>query len=216
MTGVILLLLAYIFWIWWKDGKTWKPFYDRVCRRIRSGIGVVSREEMRALHEHFLQKEQEWERRVTKLEANVRLTNKLKYASKEMEPGLPQIEQFEFPARFTGHVGQVLQPRSIVRLGVRLTLSDLLWDHLGSERVDEIDDHVIDSMVQGPFCPVCLKRIVGRDRHNKRVEVPAQCRSCGISWDSQGTVTFPLSLIDLKRQVYVLLDQEYRAGERIY
>jgi hypothetical protein len=208
VSGVVALVLAYALWIWWKDGKTWQPFCGRVRYRIRSAIGVVSQDEMSLMQKHFQRKEQEWESRVTKLEATAKFSNQLQYVSKEIERRLTQLEQSEDPNKSSEDIGQALQPRSIVRLGVRVTLSDVLWAHLGTEHVDEIEDHLIDSMVQGPFCPVCLKRVVA--------EVPAQCRYCGVSWDCQGTVDYPLSLIDLKRQVYKELDQEYRAGGRIY
>ena len=216
VSGVVALVLAYALWIWWKDGKTWQPFCGRVRYRIRSAIGVVSQDEMSLMQKHFQRKEQEWESRVTKLEATAKFSNQLQYVSKEIERRLTQLEQSEDPNKSSEDIGQALQPRSIVRLGVRVTLSDVLWAHLGTEHVDEIEDHLIASMVQGPFCPVCLKRVVGRDRHKKLAEVPAQCRYCGVSWDCQGTVDYPMSLIDLKRQVYKELDQEYRAGGRIY
>ncbi|UCH90477.1 MAG: hypothetical protein JSU60_05000, partial [Nitrospirota bacterium] len=107
------------------------------------------------------------------------------------------------------------RPRSIVRFGLRLTLSDTLWAHLGNSRVEDIEDFLIDSLLQGPFCPVCLKRWVGRDRSKNAMEVPGQCRHCGFSWDRQGTVGLPISLVQLKRRVYEKLDEEYRAGGTI-
>lgn len=215
MTGIVAFVLTYALWIWWKDGKTWQPLCGRVRFRIRALLGVVSRDEMSVMQEHFQHREQQWEGRVAKLEANTKFSTQLQYVSKEIERRLIQLEQSEDPSTSSQNSWPVLHPRSLVRLGVRVTLSDVLWAHLGTERVDEIEDHFIDAMVQGPFCPVCLKRVVGRDRSKKNVEVPAQCRYCGVSWDYQGTVAYPLSLIDLKRQVYEQLDQEYRAGRRM-
>lgn len=215
VTGVVVVVLAYALWVWWNDGKTWQPFFGRARRRIRSALGVVSRDEMSRMQEHFQHREQQWESRVIKLEATTKFSHQLQYVSKEIERRLTRLEQSKDPNMSLEDIGRVLQPRSIVRFGVRLTLSDVLWSHLGTERVDEIEDHLIDAMVQGPFCPVCLKRVIGRDRSKKITEVPEQCRYCGISWDCQGSVDYPLSLINLKRQVYENLDQEYRAGRRI-
>ena len=216
VSGVAVLVLAYALWVWWNDGKTWRPFCARVRARIRSALGVVSREEMNIMQEHLQHSEQQWESRLTKLEATAKFSNQLQYASKEIERRLTLLEQSDDPNKSLDHTGLVLKPRSLVRLGVRLTLSDLFWAHLGTERVDEIEDNLIDTMVQGPFCPVCLKRVIGRDRNNKLAEVPAQCRYCGMSWDCEGSVNYPMSLITLKRQVYEQLDQEYRAGRTLH
>jgi hypothetical protein len=216
VSGVVVLILAYALWIWWNDGKTWEPFYGRACHRIRAALGVVSRDEMSVMQQHFLCKEQEWESRLTKLEGTAKFPNQLQYVSKEIERRLTQLEQSEGLNKSSEPSGPILRPRSLIRLGVRVTLSDVLWAHLGAERVNEIEDHLIDTMVQGPFCPVCLKRVVGRDRQKKISEVPGRCRYCGVSWDCQETVDYPLSVIDFKRQVYFQLDQEYRAGGRMY
>ena len=97
-----------------------------------------------------------------------------------------------------------------------MTLSDVLWTYLGAQHGEAIEDHLIDAMIQGPFCPVCLKRVVGRDRHKKLVEVQAKCRFCGNSWEENGIVDYPLLVIDLKRQIYQNLDQEYRAGGGVH
>lgn len=128
---------------------------------------------------------------------------------------LTELEQSEDSVPISNNTRPIVRPRSIVRLGVRLTLSDGLWAHLGAECVEEMEDHLIDAMVQGPFCPICLKRVVRRD-HSKLVEVPGKCRFCGVSWDDPEAEKFPMQLIDLKRQVFKQLDQEYRAGGTMY
>lgn len=210
VSGVIVLVLAYVLWVWWKDGRTWLPCSHRVRRRFRSALGVVSRDEMRELETYVQNRQQEWEARVTKLEATAKFSNKLQYVSKEIERRLTQLELSEGPNTPSEAAGVQL-PRSLIRLGVRLTLSDALWTHLGSESVDEMGDHLINSLVQGPFCPVCLKSLVGRGQNRKSTTVPESCRHCGVSWDSQGSVDHPISSIDLKRRVYEQLDREYRA-----
>jgi len=216
-SGLIVFVLAYALWVWWRDGKTWEPLCMRVRRGIRSALGAVSRDEMRAMWDHFQNREQQWESRLTKLEATTKFSTQLQYVSKEMERRLTQLEQSESLASHSYELpGPILPSRSIVRLGVRVTLSDRLWTYLGTERADEIEDHLIDTMVQGPFCPVCLKRVSARDRRKKIAEVPAQCRYCGVSWECQETVDYPLSLIDLKRKIYQQLDKEYRAGGKMY
>lgn len=205
-----VFVLAYALWIWWRDGRTWQPFCRRVCQRIRSALGVVSHEEMSVVQKNFLEREQQWEARVIKLENTTRTSNQPQYVSQDIERRLTQLELSEAPAK-APESWPVQQPKSLVRFGVLVTISDALWTHLGTEMANEIEDHFIESMIQGPFCPVCLKRLAGRDR-SKAAEVPTQCRHCGATWNDQGALDFPCSSIELKRQVYDQLDQEYRVG----
>ncbi len=205
-----VFVLAYALWVWWCDGRTWKPFCRRVCQRIRSALGVVSHEEMSVVQNHFLQREQQWEARVTRLENTTRTSNHQQYVSHDIERRLTQLELAEAQVK-APETWPVQQPKSLVRFGVLVTISDALWSQLGTQSANEIEDHFIESMIQGPFCPVCLKRLVGRDR-SKPAEIPSQCRHCGAGWNDQGTLGFPCSSIELKRQVYDQLDQEYRVS----
>ena len=210
VSGFVVLVLACGLWIWRKDGKSFQPFCDRVRYRIRSALGVVSRDEIQVIQERLQHKEQQWENRLTRVEGTTKFSNQLQYFSKEIDRRLLQLERPENPTESLAPF-HVQRPRSIVRLGLRLTLSDTLWAHLGVRGVEEMDAQLIDTLVQGPFCPVCLKWLVGRDQAKQSAEVPAHCRHCGVTWDCHGTITLPLSLVELKRQVYDKLDQEYRA-----
>ena len=89
----VMLVLAIALWIWWNDGKTWQPLYQRVCRRIQSGLGVVSRDEMGVLQQQLQQKEHEWKSRLTKLEATSKLSSQLPFVTKEIERRLIQLER---------------------------------------------------------------------------------------------------------------------------
>lgn len=209
ISGVAVLVLAYALWVWWRDGRTWQPFCGRIRLRMHSALGVVSREEMEVVQKNFEAKEQQWETRITRLEATTKFSNHLQYVSSGLERRLTKLELSERPTSLWGK--QVEPPRSLVRLGVRVTLSDAFWENLGTQRVEQIEDQLIDHLIQGPFCPFCLKRCVRRDRARHSAEIPVQCRHCGTSWDGQGT-SYPISTIELKRKVYEQLDQEYRAG----
>ena len=213
---IVVLVLVYALWVWWKDGNTWEPWCGRIRHRIRTALGAVSRDEMRVMQEHLKNRDHQWEARLAKVETAAKFSHQLQYVTKEIDGRLTKLEQSEDPSQSPEKSGPIVMPRSLVRLGVRVTLSDGLWAHLGTEHVDEIEDHLIEAMVQGPFCPVCLKRVAGRDRHKKLAEVSAQCWHCGVSWDSPESVEYPISAIDLKRLVYEHLDQEYRAGKTMY
>ncbi len=209
VSGVVVLVLAYALWMWWRDGRTWELFRGRVRLRMQSALGVVSREEMRVVQKNFEEKELQWEARVTRLEATAKFSSQLQYVSKDLERRLTELELSERPTLLSDK--RLEQPRSLDRFGVRMTLSDAFWANLGTQSVEKIEDHLIDRMIQGPFCPICLKRCVGRDRAKHSAEIPAQCRHCGTSWEDQGT-SLPISSIELKRKVYEQLDLEYRAG----
>lgn len=212
---VVALVLAYALWVRWRAGQTRVPLSGRLRHRICTALRAVSRDEMRVLTEHIQDREQQLENRLTKVETAAKFSHQLQYVSKEIDRRLTQLERAEGP-RISRETRKRQRPRSLVRFGVRVTISDGLWAHLGTDLVENIEDHLVNAMVQGPFCPVCLKRVVGRDRHKKFPEIPAQCRYCGVSWDGSGTIEYPLSIIDLKRQVYQQLDQEFRAGKTMY
>lgn len=214
LSGLVGLVLTYLLWVWWKDGHTLKPLYGRVGHRIRTALGVVSRDEMRGIQEYVQDKVQQLENRLRKVETTAKFSHQLQDVSKEMEQRVARLERSEGP-QVSREPWTRLRPRSLIRLGVLVTLSDKIWHHLGTDAVNDMEDHLIDTMVQGPFCPVCLRRVVGRDRHKKNAEVLAHCRYCGVSWDGVQTVEYPLSLINFKRRVYQQLDQDYRAGKSI-
>ena len=66
----------------------------------------------------------------TDLETTAKFSNQLQYFSKEFDRRLTQLEIPE-GSRVSSENGIVRKPRSIVRLGLRLTISDGLWGHLG-------------------------------------------------------------------------------------
>jgi hypothetical protein len=85
---------------------------------------------------------------------------------------------------------------------------------MGVATREDLEDGQIQAMVQGPFCRVCLKRLVGRDRVHD-AEVPAQCRHCGFSWSNQASDNLSISLLEVKRQVYDSLERELRTNRRV-
>ena len=214
VSGVVVLALAYALWVWWRDGRSLELSCERIRHRLRSALGVISRDDMRVMQEHLQHLKQQVETRLTSLEATDKFSTQLQYVSKEIDRRLTQLEMSESSKKYS-KTACFQRPRSIVRIGFRLTLSDALWTHLGISRVEDIEDSLIDSVLQGPFCPVCLKRWVGRDRSKSSMEIPAQCRHCGVSWDRQGTLDLPISLVELKRRIYDKLDEEYRANGNI-
>jgi len=202
-------VLASALWIWWKDERSFHPFREKVCERIRLALGIVSRDELTKIHKQLQGLEQHWESILAKIEATATVSNRPEHVPKDIERRLPNLERSDVPQP-SSVTGRVQGPRSIVRAGLRVTLSDALWGNLGIIRVEDVEDPLIDSLLQGPFCPVCLKKAVGRVRDKHSAMVPVHCRHCGVSWDRQGTLDAYLPLVAWKRQVYDALDQEYR------
>jgi hypothetical protein len=207
-------VLASGLWIWWKDGGSFHPFRERVCDRIRLALGIVSRDEMTKIYKQLQGLEQQWKPILAKVEATATASNRLEHVPKEIERRLANLEISDVH-QASSVIGRVLPPRSIVRSGLRITISDALWDNLGIIRVEDVEDYLIDSLLQGPFCPVCLKKAVGRVRDKHSAVVPVHCRHCGDTWDCQGPLDASLSLVAWKRKVYDALDQEYRVNGTI-
>lgn len=217
MTVVFLaaaFLLASALLIWRKYGRSLRPFRERVCERIGLALGGVRREEMTKIYKQLQSLEQQWEARLARVEATATFPSRLEHVFKEIERRLTNLEISDVP-QTSSAIGRVLRPGSIVRSGLRVTLSDALWGNLGIRRVEDVEDYLIDSLLQGPFCPVCLKKVVGQGRDKPSTMFPAHCRHCGVSWDHQGTVDLSFSLVAWKRKVFEALDQEYRVSGTI-
>ncbi len=208
--GTVVLIVMYVLWIGWGKKRSWTASCEGVRHRLRSAFGVASKEDLRALHGRLQQIEQQWESRFVKLETRVNVSNQWQYVSQELQHRLGKLEQTDQgqkPGEFV-----VSRPRSVVRFGLRMTLSDGIWVHLETRSDNKLDDRLVDALIQGPFCLVCLKRLVSGNRGRESTTVPMQCRNCGVSWNDQGAVARPVSFIQLKRQVYEALDQEFRVS----
>jgi hypothetical protein len=101
--------------------------------------------------------------------------------------------------------------RSITRFGLRFTLSDSLWVQAGKTSSDLLTDHEVSAMVQGPFCPKCLKRWVKRETGGRISDLSDHCRFCGVAWAKPHFEHGHIHVMNLKRWVYDHVDQEIRA-----
>ena len=98
-------------------------------------------------------------------------------------------------------------------MGLRFTLSDSFWLQMKVVPKEDMEDDQVQAMVQGPFCRVCLKRLVVRDRLQVAV-VPAQCQNCGWSWSMHDSEQPSMPVSDLKRMVYDMFNQNVRASRK--
>lgn len=210
---MVVVLLGYGFWVWVKSSHSFQNISDRIRHRIQSGLSVPSATELKAVQENLFRLEQQVQDRLAHLKPVDRFSHQLQKEPLEMNPPLVHVEQLEkFPAPITRPLPR---PRSIVRNGLCFTLSDSLWMHIGRMSGERLEDAELQSMLQGPFCRVCLKRLVGRDREYI-AEVPVQCRHCGTHWSNKNFGDQPISLLDLKRQIFLSLDREFQTSRRMH
>lgn len=210
----VVILLAYGLWVWWKKGGSFQSSCERFRHRIRSGLQVASHAEMAKTQEDLQRMERHVEARLTTLEAASKISNQFHHFSKEVDRRLLQLETFTAP-NVSAESTAVSRPRSIIRHGLRFTLCDAIWAHVGVKAVEDIGDRLIQRMIQGPFCLVCLKWLVDRHQTQGTTEVAEKCRHCGVPWNGQDIEVFPVPLIDLKRRVYENIDREYRMRKGI-
>lgn len=209
----VVTLMAYGLWTWWKPNGSFQQILDQLRHRIRSGLRVVSVNDLEVVQENLLRLEERVHARLAPLNTAEKFPPQLQKFHPAIDPPFVHFEQSE---DFTSAMEvPFARPRSIVWNGLRFTLSDSLWSHMEVMPRKDVEDGQVQAMVHGPFCRVCLKRLVERDRVHT-AEVPAQCRHCGLSWSNQKSDRLPISLVDLKRQVYDSLDWKFRASRGVH
>ena len=113
LVGVVILLACGL-WVWWKKGGSFQSSCERLRHRIRSGLQVVSHDEMVKTQERFRRMERQVEARLTTLEAATKISNQFQYFSKEidrrliqLETGIQHLPTFVFICwRHYDHIGQ--------------------------------------------------------------------------------------------------------------
>jgi hypothetical protein len=209
---VVMAFLAYRFWLWWKANSSFQKFLDQLRCRIRFVLKVGSVKELEAVQDNLYRLEQQVHARLSHLKTSENFSHQLQKYPQGIDPPIVSFEHSG--ASISLMNAPFSRPRSIVRHGLRFTLSDSIWSHMGEATREDLEDGQVQAMVQGPFCRVCLKRLVGRDRVHT-AEVPAQCRYCGFSWSNQEFNSLSISLFELKCQVYDSLARELRTNRRI-
>jgi len=209
---VVVTLLGCGLWIWWKANGSFQQILDQLRYRIRSVLRVASVNELEVVQENLLHLEKHVYAQMASLNTKEKFSPELQKCPQAIDPPFVYLEQSGDPTLVMDV--PFPRPRSIVWNGLRFTLSDSLWAHMGVMPREKVEDGQVQAMVHGPFCRVCLKRLVERDRVHA-AEVPGQCRHCGVSWSSQESDRLPISLVDLKRQMYNSLDRKLRTSRGV-
>lgn len=209
---MVVVLLSYQLWVLRKTHGSFLQILKELSDRIRSGLGVVDVRELKTIQVKFYLLEQKIHfSRVLGVKAG-KYFQQFQECFQKGELSVDGLEPFEDSV--SDMDGSVPRPRSIMWKGLRFTLSDSIWFQTGVVPNEEVEDDQVQSMVQGPFCRGCLKRLVGRGPAQISY-VPAQCHNCGLSWSIHELDDPEVPLRDLKRMVYDMLDQKVRMNRNV-
>ena len=208
----VVTLLGYGIWIWWKSNSFFQKILAQLQGRIRSGLRVVSVNDLAVVQANLLRLEEKVHARLIPINTTEKFSPQIQKCPLAIDLSFVHFDQSEdFAAAMDVPLAR---PRSILWNGLRFTLSDSVWLHIGVMSRENVANGKVHAMVHGPFCRVCLKRLVERDPVHA-AEVPVQCRHCGVSWGKQGSDRLQISLVDLKRQVYDSLDRKKRTSRGV-
>ena len=204
--GVVLL-----FWLWARTKRNSAPGgrWDKVKGKIRAWVGAVSEEDFIKGEERLERLSRELTARLSSVERGLTHQDQLEDLAVDLRRRLHRLEQSSSQEFSEPHTDRPVIPRSVLRLGVRITLADVIWKELGIVQPWDISDHPLDIIFQGPFCRNCLRSLVSMALVEGERSVRYQCRHCLLSWRVDPTTT-AIPLRQFKRELYALLDAEYR------
>jgi hypothetical protein len=204
--GVVLL-----FWLWARTNRNADPVERgaKMKGKIRGWLGAVGQEDFVKGEERVERLHRELSTRLTNVERGLTHQDRLEDLAVDLRRRLHRLEHVSSQEFSEPHADHRVIPRSVLRLGIRMTLTDLIWKELGIVQPGDLSDHQLDKVFQGPFCRNCLRSLVVSEPVDGERLVRHQCRHCLLSWRvDQTSTTIPLGR--LKRELYELLDAEYR------
>ena len=196
-------------WLWVQrsgqglEGNVWTA----LKKRILVWLGAVDQQELADLEQQFDAQRSELAARLDRLEVSLTHQGRLENWATEVNGRLCQLELSQEPVRKKA-TPQHTHSKSILCLGVRVTLTDQIWHELGLKSPQHLPDSQIEKLIQGPFCRNCLRSLVIQNIKDGEKSVRAQCRYCSLAWREDSAP--PLSLRQVKREVYDYLDAAYR------
>lgn len=208
LVWAFIIGLIYLGWRWRKQGRSVKDLTRSIQRTLRESIGAAEREEIKAIQGHLQQVQSQFDIRLTALEAHQATALPSTRTAEDLVMSVP-------PGAVNNSGSGSSQPpvstpiHSLVWKGLRFTLGEAVWAHAGKTNSVDLTDDQLGVMIQGPFCPQCLKRWVGRGAAPES-NLPSQCRFCGILWNPSDSYPCPVQVSDVKRLVYEHLDKKVR------
>lgn len=206
--AAVLILLVWL----WPRGKRNEASGDRGARikgKIRGWLGAVGQEDFAHEKEGNERWHKEVTTRLTNVERGLTHQNRLEDLTVDLRRRLHRLEQGPSKEFSSPEADNQVFPRSVLRFGIRMTLTDLFLKELGIVDPLEVSDHKLEKVFHGPFCRNCLRSLVISNPVDGEKLVRHQCRHCLLSWRVEPTNT-AMPLPQLKRELYELLDTEYR------
>ena len=180
----------------------------RIKKRILRWFRAVDQEELSNLRQQFEDQGLELSARIDRLEVTLTNQGRLENWARDVNGRLCQLELSQKPHREKG-APLLSHSKSILCLGVRVTLTDQIWHELGQANPQDLPDSQISKFIQGPFCRNCLRSLVVHNAKDHEKFVRAQCRYCSLAWREDSSL--PMSLRQIKREAYEYLDAAYRS-----
>lgn len=194
-------------WLWrHKRGEWGFHAFPQVLRRYLKAAGS---DELQMVRVEAKEAREQLSTRLKALEGQVQVLRQSGAGLQEDDPR-SSPRQDAGPLRVSRDPSESAYYRSITRFGLRFTLSDSLWGHAGKTSSDLLTDHEVSAMIQGPFCPKCLKRWVKRETGGRIADLSEHCRFCGVAWAKPHFEHGHIHVINLKRWVYDHVDQQIR------
>lgn len=207
----VVALLGYQLWVLWKAHGSILQILKELPDRIRSGLGVIGVRELKDIQDFYRLEQQDHIRKIPE-KTGEKFDQHFQKCFHKVDPPIECLEPID--VSLSAMDGPVPRSRSIMWKGLRFTLSDSIWFYAGVVSNEDVEDDQVQTMVHGPFCRRCLKRLVGRVRVQDS-GVPPQCHNCGLSWSIHELDYTEVSLGELKRMVYGMLDRKVRMSRNV-
>jgi hypothetical protein len=143
------MLLGYKLWILWKTNYSCQAILEKIRGRICSGLRVAGLNELEAVQENLCRLEEQVRIRLAPSKTSEKFSHQLPKCPQEIDPPFVHFEQ----SGDSTAARDVLfpRPRSIMWNGLRFTLSDSIWLHMGVMSRENIEDDQVQAMVHGRF-----------------------------------------------------------------
>ena len=183
-------------------------------KTLRGWLKAVGREEYVKEEMRLEGLYQKLAERLTHAESELTHQGRLENLSIDLRRRLNRLEAPDLQGNSEHQTSPCIVPRTVLRFGVRVTLTDYIWKDLGIVPSWDLTDSQIDKVVRGPFCRNCLHSLVDSNVGQGERRVRPRCRHCSLSW-REASGSSSRTLPQFKREVYELLDTEYRNTGRI-
>jgi|GEM_PF-5018588 len=206
----LLIFCAWSFRLWRRRARSTQEqrTNGRAQAAIRQWLGVPSRPELAELEKRIDEDHEAITDRVESLQSTLVHQHRLEDLTADVRRRLARLEMVH-QERMADQSPRRVGSGSILRLGVRVTFTDRLWDILGIAVPNQVTDEQIAKALHGPFCRNCLRSLIARSPRDGSRCIQTTCRHCSLLWQDH-SIPPSLPLLEFKRQVYDQLDAEYR------